>query len=670
MYASSITRAGCCCCTLVVFLLGAFVIVAQAPQQHSVARKWNDALLTAIRNDLARPPVHARNLFHVSAAMWDAWAAYATDNTKQWLHQEKRGTIGDDVARAREATMSYAAYRILVHRFANSVGVNVTMAVFSELMEELGLDSSYNSTSEDTPFALGNRIAHTYIQFGLQDGSNEPNDYANRFYYTINPRLVPTRVGNRGIFDPDRWQPLFLDEFVDQSGNVVATGVPPFQSPEWGGVTPFALTEEDKSVYSREDNEYWVFHDPGPPPLLSSPTDSKLYKAGFEQVLLWSGLLDPASGEMIDISPRSIGNNTLGTNDGNGYAFNPNTQQQYTPQVVPAGDYYRVLAEFWADGPDSETPPGHWFAIANEVSYHPQFIRRMEGNGPLLDPLEWDVKLYFALGGAMHDAAIAAWSTKGWYDYVRPISAIRYMAGLGQSTIPDIPSYHPDGINLYPGAVELITNETILPGERHEHLYWFVGRVAAKAWKGPSYIDNAETDTAGVGWILVENWWPYQRPSFVTPPFAAYVSGHSTFSRAAARVLTDLTGDPFFPGGMAEFHAEQNEFLVFEEGPSVNITLQWARYFDAADECSLSRIYGGIHPTADDIPGRFMGDKVGSQATKTALTYFNGQPLAGSVHGRRCWNRNSQGKTCQFVRQTTSCSTNCIKNGNSTGFSR
>jgi len=44
--------------------------------QHSVAREWNEVLLEAIRNDFARPTVHAHNLFHVSVAMYDAWAAY------------------------------------------------------------------------------------------------------------------------------------------------------------------------------------------------------------------------------------------------------------------------------------------------------------------------------------------------------------------------------------------------------------------------------------------------------------------------------------------------------------------------------------------------------------------------------------------------------------------
>ena len=98
-----------------------------------------------------------------------------------------------------------------------------------------------------------------------------------------------------------------------------------------------------------------------------------------------------------------------------------------------------MIAEFWADGPDSETPPGHWNTLANYVTDHPLLERRLGGEGPVLDPLEWDVKLYLALNGAVHDAAICAWGLKGHYDYVRPITAIRHMAGLGQSPDPELP---------------------------------------------------------------------------------------------------------------------------------------------------------------------------------------------------------------------------------------
>jgi len=59
-------------------------------------------------------------------------------------------------------------------------------------------------------------------------------------------------------------------------------------------------------------------------------------------------------------------------------------------------------------------------------------------------------------------------------------------------------------------------------------------------------------------------------------------------------VLTALTGDAFFPGGMSSFEIIPNEFLVFENGPSVNMTPRWATYRDVSDQCSLSPIWGGI----------------------------------------------------------------------------
>ena len=117
-------------------------------------------------------------------------------------------------------------------------------------------------------------------------------------------------------------------------------------------------------------------------------------------------------------------------------------------------------------------------------------------------------------------------------------------------------------------------------------------------------------------------------------PFAGYVSGHSTFSRAGAEVLTAITGDPYFPGGLGEFSTAKDEFLVFEDGPSRDMTLQWATYRDAADQTSLSRIWGGIHPPFDDIPGRRIGILVAADAFQLAERYFAGTappPPAGSI---------------------------------------
>ena len=200
----------------------------------------------------------------------------------------------------------------------------------------------------------------------------------------------------------------------------------------------------------------------------------------------------------------------------------------------------------------------------------PTFEGRWFGSGAELGPLEYDVKAYLALGGAMHDAAIAAWSSKGWYDLTRPLSAIRAMADLGQSSDPDLPSYHPDGLPLFDGYIELVAEGDSLAGPSNEH----VDKIKVFAWRGLAHISDPTTDVAGVGWILAENWWPYQRPTFVTPPFAGYVSGHSTFSRAAAEVLTSITGSEFFPGGLFRVPIAANDFFGFEQGPSQDLELQ------------------------------------------------------------------------------------------------
>ncbi|MBL4659727.1 MAG: vanadium-dependent haloperoxidase [Alcanivoracaceae bacterium] len=591
----------------------------------TVAREWNEELLDAIRSDKARPTVHARNLYHVSAAMWDAWASYDASSDGVFYLENHQAT---DVEASRNETISYAVFRVLNQRFAHSVSAESTLQSFHDKMIELGYDVNISSTSGESPAAIGNAIAELIISMGLEDGSNEENQYVNTYYNPINLPLVPNLPGNPDITDPNRWQPLALDYFIGQSG-VILGEYPEFLGPEWGHVTPFALTTQDMTTYQRNGNTYQVFVDPGSPPLLGE--NSADYKAGFEQVIEFSSFMDPSDGVMIDISPASYGDNDLGTNNGNGHDVNPITGLPYTPQLVHAGDYYRVLAEFWADGPDSETPPGHWFTLLNYVSDHPAFVKRLQGTGPVLDDLQWDVKSYLAMGGAMHDSAVAAWSVKGWYDYIRPISAIRNLCDYGQSSDENLPSYHPQGINLHEGYIQLVNAETTQVQGIHQHLINDIDKIAVKAWKGPDYIVDPLQDTAGVDWILCENWWPYQRPSFVTPPFAGYVSGHSTFSRAAAEVMTLITGDRYFPGGMGVFDAPANDFLVFEQGPSEDVVLQWATYQDAADECSLSRIYGGIHPTADDIPGRFMGYQIGHQSFNKVLKYFKGS-LSENLH--------------------------------------
>jgi hypothetical protein len=107
----------------------------------------------------------------------------------------------------------------------------------------------------------------------------------------------------------------------------------------------------------------------------------------------------------------------------------------------------------------------------------------------------------------------------------------------------------------------------------------------------------------------------------VTPAFPGYVSGHSSFSRAAAHVLAAITGDEFFPGGLATFGCDPG-YLVFEHGPSQRIELQWATYYDAADQAGQSRLWGGIHVRHDDFDGRRIGARIGATALERAKAFY------------------------------------------------
>jgi hypothetical protein len=634
-----------------------FAMAFPAPAQagpHSIAREWNEAMLRAIRKDFARPVVQARNLFHLSAAMYDAWAAYDATAATYLL----RKTVGGytipfngiarpaDTEAARREAISYAAYRIIRHRFRSSPPAALASAACDSLMSVHGYDPSFTSTdyASGSPAALGNYIGTRMIAFGLQDGSNEANDYAYEHYQPVNRPVLVMQEGDTTLDDPNRWQPLTLSEFVDQNGNHFPGNTPRALGPEWGAVTPFALTPEDRTIHTRNSYDFAVYHDPGPCPQLdtadAASASSLLYQWGFVLVALWSSHLSGSDPVNWDISPGAMGNLEAfgalpdsagaipdlyrlfdGGSIGRGRPENPFTGRPYEQQIVPRGDYARTIAEFWADGPTSETPPGHWFAMLNMVDDHPSLQRRIRGTGPVLGELEWDVKSYFALGGAVHDAAIAAWGVKGWYDGVRPVSAIRWMAGKGQSTDPNLPHYSSVGLPLIPGYIELIGPGDPLAGSNGE----YVNKIKLYAWRGHAAIPNPATTSAGTGWVIADAWWPYQRQSFVTPPFPGYVSGHSTFSRASAELLTLLTGSEYFPGGLAEFTARHNEFLVFEDGPSVDVTLQWATYRDAAEQSALSRIWGGIHSPLDDIPGRRIGAVVGARAFALAERYFTGE---------------------------------------------
>ena len=231
-------------------------------------------------------------------------------------------------------------------------------------------------------------------------------------------------------------------------------------------------------------------------------------------------------------------------------------------------DKQKLIAEFWEDGAGTSFPPGTFMTFGQYVS--------VRDNHTLDD----DAQMFFALGNSQLDAGIAAWDAKVVYNYARPVSMVRELGELG------------------------------LIGEYNEEL----GGYAIEAFSG--YGQGTNT-------ILASDFITYQTPeSDFSPPFAEYVSGHSTFSTAGAEVLKQFTGSDefgasvFFPTGTSRFETGLT--------PEENITLSWDTFSDAANESGISRLYGGIHFTEGDLNGRALGREVGNAVYQQTQFFING----------------------------------------------
>jgi hypothetical protein len=223
-------------------------------------------------------------------------------------------------------------------------------------------------------------------------------------------------------------------------------------------------------------------------------------------------------------------------------------------------DTQKVKAEYWADGPRSEFPPGHWCVIAQAVS-------RKRGHS-----LDDDVKLFFALGNAVMDAGIAAWKVKFQYDFVRPTTAIRQQ---------------------YKG--QLVTS-WLGP-------YQGFGKVPGEQWRPyqapnvvtppfPEYVSGHSTFSAAANMVL-----------------NAFTGSEVFRARTTIKAGSSL----FEP-----------QTAAHKGTPAKDIVLSWNTFTEAADEAGWSRRWGGIHFKSGDEHGRTLGKTAGYFAWLKALTYIDG----------------------------------------------
>lgn len=228
-------------------------------------------------------------------------------------------------------------------------------------------------------------------------------------------------------------------------------------------------------------------------------------------------------------------------------------------------DEQKMIAEFWAGMHEDKfvdsvkDDSSRWATPPGQICRIARYLSRKRGHKNA-----YDIKMFFLLGNALLDASIAAWDCKVFYDYVRPISAIH---------------------NMFRGK-------------------------SIQAWGGPC---------EGTKTIEGENWVSY----IPTPPFAEYVSGHSSFSAAAEEVLSSFCGNGKY--GESVIIPKGSSKIEGECTPCEDVTLEWKLLKDAVDQAGISRLYGGIHFSDGNLQGRTLGSRVGCEVWNKAVRYFNGE---------------------------------------------
>jgi hypothetical protein len=445
----------------------------------------------------------ARALAIAHTCMYDAWAAYDRVAMGTRLGGELRRPAHERWFASKVEAVSFAAYRAGVDLFPGA-----RAEVFDPLMAALGFDPGDHSGDPTTPTGIGNLAADAAIAFRHRDGANQLGD---------EPGGLPgvpysDYTGYAPANDPmDTRIPLELSTvrdvdrwqpltYVDGSGQLVT---PSFVGAHWQHVRPFAMASSAE---------------------LRSPTGPA--RRGSPQ-------FEAQAQALIDISAGLT-------------------------------DEQKMIAEYWADGPRSELPPGHWNLFAQQVAHR-------DRSGDSEHDLDREVKLFFALTNAIFDAGCCAWDNKVAFDSVRPITAIRWL---------------------------------------------FYGRTI-HAWGGPGRGTQA---------IPGEAWFPYQPTTFPTPPFAEYSSGHSNFSAAGAEILKLFTGSDRFDGSVTlpAGSSRVERGLV----PRRDVTLTWATFSEAAAQAGISRRYGGIHFEQGDLDARETGRRAARVCWAKAQSYINGEATA------------------------------------------
>jgi hypothetical protein len=487
---------------------------------------WNEMLLEAIRKHPAQtgPTVVARALGILHTATYDAWAAYdpKAKGTQKGSTLRRPASEHNDINKTK--AISFAAYRVLTDLFPPgppplhpNIGQGSGKVDFRKAMTDRGYNPDDTTTNITKPEGIGNVVASALLAYRHKDGSNQLGDKA-----TGSPDPTKRYSDYTGYTPKNQWNSV-------TEANVWY----------WQPLCTLTLAGVNAEM-------------PPPPPADGNCDQSTQGNYATQRALTpqWGNVKPFAL-----ISPSQF--RVLGPPKNPDGSYSTAEIATAVQDGADLDDTKKAKAEYWADGPFSVFPPGHDFIFAQALS------RRRNHS------LDTDVKFFFMLGNAMMDASIASWYQKFRYDYVRPITAIRY---------------HPEFKNKM-----------------------------VNSWLGPNQ---------GFDLVPGSQWMPYQALHVVTPPFPEYVSGHSTFSGAGATILAAFTGGDTFG---AQVVIPQGWSAFEDNTPSSPVTLSWPTFSHAADEAGWSRRYGGIHFKSGDQHGRGLGRQVAQFVFSNAQNYINGK---------------------------------------------
>ena len=325
---------------------------------------WNNVLLDAIRQlgklpahspDRVRggPPQVARSIGVVYTAIYDAWAAF--DDVAKPAHSgAPRRPAAQRTEANRRKACAQAAWRAITDQFPPAVYDAPVRDKLVARMTELLAEEGVALGDMNTSLANPVGVANVAANAVLAFRHADLANQLGRYAVpagTYTPANPPMFALRPAAVDAIPFPALWQPLSYLNAAHELVA--PGFIAPHWGSVKPFAMASGH------------AFR-PGPPA-------GELTQAFLDQ-----------SRHVIEVQAAL------------------STEQ-------------KVIAEYWADGPNSELPPGHWTEFA-------AYVTERDGLG-----LSASVKLYFALANAILDASIATWDCKRHYDYARPVTTIRHL---------------------------------------------------------------------------------------------------------------------------------------------------------------------------------------------------------------------------------------------------